>query len=111
MFLVTRLNLNHGVIPYSSNPVFLGVTFDEFLNFGTHADDLLKRLNKIKIFSHKSWHLSHMTLKGIYNAIIGSIFTYSFFTVARITKTNMDRLQRVQSRAIRSIYSPTDMIH
>ncbi len=114
------LNLTDGLIPYNKNPVFLGVSFDEFLNFGRHTDGLLKRarkrLNIIKIFSHKSWHLSHVTLKGIYNAIIGSIFTYTFFAVARIAKTNLDRLQRVQNRAIRSIYrlewtSPTDMIH
>ncbi len=77
------LNLTDGLIPYNKNPVFLGVSFDEFLNFGRHTDGLLKRarkrLNIIKIFSHKSWHLSHVTLKGIYNAIIGSIFTYTFF--------------------------------
>ena len=115
-----ELNLTDGLIPYNTNPVFLGITFDEFLNFGKHTDNLLKRarkrLNIIKIYSHKSWHLSHVTLKGIYNAIIGSIFTYSFFAVARIAKTNLDRLQRVQNRAIRSIYrlewtSPTDQIH
>ena len=83
-------------------------------------DDLLKRarkrLNIIKIYGHKSWHLSHVTLKGIYNGIIGSIFTYFFFAVARIAKSNLDRLQRVQNRAIKSIYrlewsSPTNMIH
>ena len=114
------MNFNKSKIPYNPNPVFLGVTFDEFLNFRIHTDNLekraRKRLNIIKIFSHKSWHLSQVTLKGIYNAIIGSIFTYSFFAVARIAKTNLDRIQRVQNRAIRSIYrlewtSPTNLIH
>jgi len=114
------LNLTDGVIPYNPNPMFLGITFDEGLNFKTHTENLLKRarkrLNILKIFSHKSWHLSHGTLKGIYNAIIGSIYTYSFFAVAGIAKTNLDGLQRVQNRAIRCIYrlewtSPTDMIH
>ena len=75
-----------------------------------------KRLNLIKIFSHKSWRLGHETLKSIYGALIGSIFTFSFFTVARIAATNMERLQRVQNKAIRSIYrlewtSPTALIH
>ena len=115
-----EMNFNKSKIPYNPNPVFLGVTFDEFLNFRIHTDNLekraRKRLNIIKIFSHKSWHLSQVTLKGIYNAIIGSIFTYSFFAVARIAKTNLDRIQRVQNRAIRSIYrlewtSPTNLIH
>lgn len=115
-----EFNLSDGKIPYNPNPVFLGITFDEFLNFRKHTDLLekraRKRLNIIKIFSHKSWHLSPDTLKGIYNALIGSIFTYSFFAIARIAKTNIERLQRVQNRAIRSIYrldwtSPSDLIH
>ena len=115
-----ELNLIDGIIPYNQNPKFLGITFDESLNFKVHAEILLnrarKRLNIIKIFSHKSWHLSHVTLKGIYSAIIGSIFTYSFFMVARLAKTNIDRLQRVQNRAIRTIYRlewtcPITMLH
>ena len=70
----------------------------------------------IKIFSHRSWQLDSNTLKCIYDALIGSIFTYSFFAIARIAKTNMERLQTVQNRAIRSIYrlewcSPVDLIH
>ncbi len=119
---VTRfdLSINGGKIPYAQNPVFLGITFDEFLNFGVHTANLeiraRKKLNLIKIFSHKSWKLSHETLKGIYNALISSLFVYSFFSVARIAVTNLERLQRVQNRAIRSIYrlewtSPTDLIH
>ncbi len=114
------LYINKGKIPYDPNPVFLGITFDELLNFRVHTEGLVtrarKRLNLIKIFSHKSWNLSHETLKGIYNALIGSLFVYSFFSIARIAKTNIDRLQKVQNRAIRSIYrlewtSPTDLIH
>ena len=73
-----EINFINGKIPYNPNPVFLGDTFDEFLNFKSHTDNLekraRKRLNIIKIFSHKSWHLSHETLKGIFNAIIGSLF-------------------------------------
>jgi len=98
-----ELNLKDGIIPYSQNPKFLGIILDESLNFKVHTENLLKRarkrLNIIKIFSHRSWHLSHVTLKGIYSAIIGSLFTYSFFAVARIASTNLDRLQRVQNRA------------
>ena len=115
-----EINLKDGKIPYNPNPVFLGITFDEFLNFKNHTELLerraRKRLNIIKIFSHKSWHLSHETLKSIYNALIGSIFTYSFFAISRIAKTNIERLQRVQNRAIRCIYrldwlSPSDLLH
>ncbi len=97
---VTRfdLSISGGKIPYAQNPVFLGITFDEFLNFRVHTANLAirarKRLNIIKIFSHKSWKLSHETLKGIYNALIGFLFVYSFFSVARIAETNLEKLQR-----------------
>jgi len=90
-------------------------TFDEYIR-RIWKLGLEKRLNLIKNFSHKSWKLSHETLKGIYNALIGSLFVYSFFSVARIAVTNLERLQIVQNRAIRSIYrlewtSPTELIH
>jgi len=91
--------LKGGLIPYNPNLLFLGLTFDEYLNFKSHTDSLrqraIKRLNIIKIFSHKSWKLSHETLKCNYGALIGSLFTYSFFSVARIATSNLERLQTV----------------
>ena len=103
-----EIKLNNGIIPYDPKPLFLGITFDERLNFSEHTENLslraLKRINIIKILSHKSWHLGKDTLKNVYNALIGSIFAYSFFTVARLSKSNLDKLQRIQNRAIRSIF-------
>ena len=95
-------------VPYNPNPVFLGITFDEHLNFGDHFSKLrgraLKRLNIIKIFSHRSWHISKKTLINIYKALIGSIFDYSFFTIASVANSNLNLIQTVQNRAIRCIY-------
>ena len=102
------LLLNNELIPYNSNPVFLGIKFDEHLNFNAHCVSLreraLKRLNIIKIFSHKSWHLNKSTLINIYRSLIGSIFDYSFFIVASCSETSLDSLQRVQNRAVRCIF-------
>ena len=103
-----NLRLNGETIPYNPNPIFLGITFDERLNFSAHYDNLrvraLKRLNIIKIFSHKSWHLNRATLTNIYRALIGSIFDYSFFSIACVSETKLNRVQTVQNRAIRCIY-------
>ena len=102
------LKLNSEFIPYNPNPVFLGITFDESLCFHTHFENLraraLSRLNIIKIFSHKSWHLSRKTLTCIYRALIGSIFDYSFFSVANVSENSLGLVQRIQNRAIRCIY-------
>ena len=111
------LRLNSESIPYNPKPVFLGITFDESLCFNTHFEILraraLSRLNIIKIFSHKSWHLTKKTLTCIYRTLVGSIFDYSFFAVACVSETSLGLVQRVQNRAIRCIYrleweSPTN---
>ena len=64
------LSLNNELIPYNPNPVFLGITFDEHLCFNTHFANLraraLRRLNIIKIFSHKSWHINKKTLNTVF---------------------------------------------
>jgi hypothetical protein len=92
-------------IPHNSEPVFLGITFDERLCFNAHFSNLriraLKRLNIIKIFSHRSWHFSKKTLLNVYRALIGSLFDYSFFTVSCVSSTNLKSIQTVQNRAIR----------
>ena len=103
-----KLKLNNETIPYSSNPIFLGIIFDEYLCFNKHFENLkeraLKRLKIIKIFSHKSWRLSHRTLCNIFKALISSIFNYSFFTFSNISDESLNKLQRVQNRAIRCIF-------
>ena len=86
----------------------MGITFDEYLFFNSHYANIesrtLKRLNILKIFSHSSWHLSSQTLKYIYTALVGSIFNYSYFTVANVSSTNLNRLQSLQDRATRLIF-------
>ena len=102
------IKLEHDNIPYNKNPVFLGVIFDESLCFNKHFVGLrargIKRLNIIKIFSHRSWYISKQTLIQIYRSLIGSIFDYSFFTIANVSTTNLKSVQRVQNRAIRCIF-------
>ena len=103
-----NLLLNNELIPYNPNPLFLGVTFDEYLCFNTHADNLRaraeNRLNIIKIVAHSSWHLTKTTLLNIYSALVSSIFTYSFFIVANISISNLEKIQIIQNKAIKLIF-------
>jgi hypothetical protein len=93
------LQLNGESIPYNPNPVFLGITFDEKLCFNTHFENLgiraLKRLNILRIFSHKSCYFNRKTLTNIYSALIGSIFDYSFFSGTCISDTSLGLVQRI----------------
>ena len=95
-----KLKLHTDFIPYNPNPIFLGITFDEYLCFNKHFEKLrersLKRLNIIKIFSHKSRHLSTDTVCNIYKSLIGSIYNYSFFAFANISNDSEKKLQTIQ---------------
>ena len=87
----------------------MGIIFDEKLCFDNHVekirDKCLKRLNIIKIISHKSWKLTERTKTNIYRALIGSIIDYSFFTESCLSDSVLNRLQTIQNRAIRIIYN------
>jgi hypothetical protein len=102
------LFLGNERIPYDPNPIFLGVTLDEQLSFAPHFEYLrtraLNRLNLLKIFSNKSWKLNNWTLNSLYRSLVGSIFDYSFFTLANVRESSLNRIQTVQNRAIRIMY-------
>ena len=104
---VFEFYLSGSQIPYNPTPIFLRITFDEKMSFNTHLENLrgraLKRLNIIKIFSHKSWHINSQTLINIYRALIGSIFDYSFFTATCVSETSWDT-HVAQNRAKRCIF-------
>ncbi|RNA03771.1 hypothetical protein BpHYR1_026391 [Brachionus plicatilis] len=86
------LRLSGDLIPYNPNPLFSRVTFDEYLCFN-------KQFQNLRLLAPKK-----TTLTSIYRALIGSMFDYSLFTVACISKTNLKLVQTVQNRAIRCIY-------
>ena len=89
--------------------IFLGTNFDEHLCFNSQIEFIRSRcqdrVNVIKIISHKSWKLLNKTLLGVYNALIGSIIDYSFFTISSASKTNVHKLQVIQNICIKSIYN------
>jgi hypothetical protein len=95
-------------IPYEANPVSLGITFDERLNFKAHAKTIkrkcISRLNLLKIVSHKSWHLSKKTLITLYKSLIGSVLDYSSFMLPRLPKDISKSLQAIQNNAVRIIF-------
>ena len=95
-------------IPYEANPTTLGVTFDEKLNF-TEQVKLIKgkcskRLNLIRILSHKSWQLKTKTLVSLYRSLIGSIIEYSSFISSLISTTKEKTIQAIQNKAMRAIF-------
>jgi hypothetical protein len=107
------LRLSGEKIKYESTPKFLGITFDPKLTFKPHIENVkercLKRVNIIKIISHKSWKLKTSTLVTTYYTLVRSVIDYMFVCGSLISKANLEVLQRIQNSAIRSIFKPSYM--
>jgi hypothetical protein len=74
---VLNLMLFNVNIPKVSSIKFLGVTLDAAMSFVILTkevrDKCSKRINILKIISHKSWKLDQKTLITIYYALVRSI--------------------------------------
>ena len=105
-----KLELFGEPIPYEAHPRFLGVTFDRGLTFDEQIKSIkekcIKRLNIIRIISHKSWRLNKKTLLATYFALVRSIVDYNAFFINVIANNKIDTLQSIQNQAIRSIFKP-----
>ena len=102
-----NLNLYSKPLPQVKSCKFLGIIFDEKLNFKEHFDKLTEkseeRLKILKVLSHSSWTLNIKILLCIYKLLIGLFIEYSSIvydiTSNSITKT----LQIIQNDAFRLI--------
>lgn len=83
---------------------YLGVIVDCNLNFNSHVDYICKKISKkIGILKRVSWYLSINARKTVYNSIILPHFNYCSTILYMANKTNLERLQRLQNRAMRVI--------
>ena len=62
-----------------------------------------KRLNIIRVLSHKSWKLDQSTLIQIYNTLIRSLFDYSSIFSSALSELQINKLQIIQNNALRAI--------
>lgn len=103
-----NLRLNNKMIPYCSEPKFLGITFDEKIKFDSHFRMIRKRcferLKVIKILANKKWRLKQETLVSIYKTLVRSIIDYSSPIYNQINNDLKEHIAVVQNSAIRSIF-------
>lgn len=103
-----KLKLYNEPITKATTVKFLGIIFDNRLNFDEHLNEMLRkchsRVNMIKLLSHKYWQLKKDTLKCIYISLIRSIIDYSSFIIPIINQANYNRVKAIQNRSLKSIY-------
>ena len=100
------LTLNNVPLQWASEYKYLGVHIDDKLNFKAHISHLetkaLKRINCMKVLSSLSGVNAYI-LRLFYVQAIASILEYGSIATTLATKTQIDRIQRIQNIAMRLI--------
>ena len=116
-----ELTGNGAAIEAVSDYPFLGVTVDGGLRFTKHIDKVVdkckRRVNVLRCMATKDWGNSIDTQRTIYLQYIRSAMEYAASSWSPwASKTNIERLQKVQNQAMRAIASltktcPVDFLH
>ncbi len=95
-------------IPQGESIKFLGLIFDRTMNFNKCVEDVHKkchkRLNIIKILTHKSWKLTSVTLRNIYYSLIRSVIDYAAVIFDLLSETKKKDFRSIQYHALRISY-------
>lgn len=102
-----KLKLGDKTINYKREAKFLGMTLDNQLTWKSHITALVnkckKDLNLMRYLSGTKYGADKLTLTKIYNALIRSKLDYGSQAYNTASKHQLDRLDRIQSAALRII--------
>lgn len=102
---LNSLNVDHTVIPVSSDVRNLGVIFDKHLNMANHVSLICKSsFYHLRRISQIRKCLSVKTAEIIVHALVGSRLDYCNSLLFGITGVQLSRLQRVQNAAARVVF-------
>ena len=100
-FSYTPVVLNGSPINYVDEFKLLGIYIDKYLTFDKHISYLVKRISpKIGILHRLRHTLDTKSLLTIYIAIMQSIFDYCISVWGHCSVHNINKLQRLQARAV-----------
>jgi hypothetical protein len=103
------IKLENCTIKATTSITILGVEFDEKLNFNNHFDELCnqtsKQINALKRMKH---YLDKPCKKIIYNSYISSNFNYCPTVWMFAGKTNMEKLEKTNKRALRFVVNDNE---
>jgi hypothetical protein len=102
-----EIELNNGArIQRVDQQKYLGIMFDNKLNFNEQCDNLLDKLTDavraLRIIKH---HLPTESLLQFFHAHFMSHIHYCAFLYAKFTKENILRMQRLQNWCIKAIFN------
>ena len=93
------------LLSYYPHIKFLGITFDNRMNFTKHFEKMLERCNqkfhRLRILVNKKWGPSPETILQIYKQCVRPIFEYGIDSTITVLDTVITKIQRVQNSFIR----------
>ncbi|UYV72708.1 hypothetical protein LAZ67_10000380 [Cordylochernes scorpioides] len=102
-----NIKYDNNQIKFSRTPKYLGVTLDPSLTYGPHINQTVlrakKRLNILKRISGYEWGADRDTLRKTYLALIRPFLEYAQPVWQTASKTNLNKIDQVQSSAARII--------
>ena len=100
-----ELKLNGQQIEQVKNFKFLGMVFDQTFSWKDHIqyviDKCLKRINILKLLSGSKWGADKNTMVILYKTLIRSIIDYGSIIYQSASKSNLHKLDVIQSQALR----------
>ena len=94
-------------LKWAKTYTFLGMIFDEKLTWSKHIDMLVekckKRMNLLRCLSGTTWGASKDVMLTLYKAYIRSVIDYGCFIYINASKTQLKRVEKIQSQALRCI--------
>ena len=103
-------------IPEDRSPKFLGITFDQRLNFKNHLENINKkitdRMNILRILSYdKNWQLSQDMLTKMYKVLIRSVLDYASVISSAISVDIRKSFEVIQNNALRIVFKKSLLDH
>jgi hypothetical protein len=82
----------------------LGIYLDEYLSLDFHVDSLCSKINRsLYCIKQAKNNLTQVALKALYFALVHSHLTYCPIILSCTSKSNINRISKIQKKAIRII--------
>ena len=102
-----KIQLQNQPIPQVEKAILLGTTLDTRLTFSSHIEAIeakaLKKLSIMRKLAGSKWGANIKILKQVYAGLVRPIAEHASTTWASASKTNKDRLDKVQNAGLRII--------
>lgn len=102
--LIDNIKINNVIIEKVSIYKYLGIVVDNKLNFKANIDNLCKKVaKKVGVLARTRKNLDYLSSVNIYKTIIAPHFDYCATILFMSGKEELDRMQKLQNRAMRVI--------